>query len=147
ISLRTSIIMKKRTLIFLMFLAPALLLNQGKIHANPSQIVYLRPSETVIQEGKASWYSEQSPGINKHTANNEVFDDSGLTAAMWEVPFNQMVKVTNLENGKSVIVRVNDRGPHKRFVSSGRIIDLSKQAFSAIASLDKGLIRIELELL
>ena len=139
--------MRKRTLVFLMFLAPAFLLNQGKIHANPSQFVYLRPSETVIQTGKASWYSEQSPGINKHTANNEIFDDSGLTAAMWEVPFNQMVKVTNLENGKSVIVRINDRGPHKQLVARGRIIDLTKQAFSTIASLEKGLIRIELKLL
>jgi len=77
----------------------------------------------------------------------EVFDDSGLTAAMWDVPFNQRVKVTNLENGKSVIVRVNDRGPHRRFVREGRLIDLSKQAFSNIASLKRGLIDIELELL
>ncbi|MCK5259420.1 MAG: septal ring lytic transglycosylase RlpA family protein [Candidatus Omnitrophica bacterium] len=139
--------MRKRSFLFLIFLAPAILLNQGKIHANPSQFVYLRPSETVIQKGNASWYSQQSPGINRHTANNEVFDDSALTAAMWEVPFNQLVKVTNLANGKSVVVRVNDRGPHKRFVVSGRIIDLSKQAFSTIASLERGLIRIKLEIL
>ncbi|MCK5013892.1 MAG: septal ring lytic transglycosylase RlpA family lipoprotein, partial [Candidatus Omnitrophica bacterium] len=65
----------------------------------------------------------------------------------WEVPFNQMVKVTNLENGKSVVVRVNDRGPHKRYVARGRIIDLSKRAFARIASLERGLIRIKLELL
>ena len=130
-----------------MFFASTLLLNQGRIYANPSQWVYLRPSEAVIQTGEASWYSEQSPGINKHTANNEVFDDSDLTAAMWEVPFDQKVKVTNLENGKSVIVRVNDRGPHKRYVARGRLIDLTKEAFSTIASLNKGLIRIELELL
>ena len=139
--------MRKGKLVFLMFLAPIILLNQGKIHANPSQCVYLRPAETIIQTGKASWYSEQSPGINKHTANNEIFDDSRLTAAMWEVPFNQMVKVTNLENGKSVVVRVNDRGPHKRYVARGRIIDLSKRAFARIASLERGLIRIKLELL
>ena len=139
--------MQKRKFIFLMFLALAILLNQGKIHANPSQFVYLRPSETSIQTGKASWYSEQSPGINKHTANNEIFNDSGLTAAMWEVPFNQMVKVTNLENGKFVVVRINDRGPHKRYVARGRIIDLTKQAFLTISSLDRGLIHIELELL
>ena len=76
-----------------------------------------------------------------------MFDDGDLTAAMWEVPFNQRVRVTNLDNGRSVVVRVNDRGPHKRFVAEGRIIDLTKQAFSQIASLDNGLIRIELELL
>ncbi|MCK5180500.1 MAG: hypothetical protein KAR32_13300, partial [Candidatus Omnitrophica bacterium] len=119
--------MKKRSFLFLIFLAAATFLNQGKIHTNPSQFVYLRPSETVIQKGKASWYSQQSPGINRHTANNEVFDDSALTASMWEVPFNQLVKVTNLANGKSVVVRVNDRGPRKHFVANDRIIDLSKQ--------------------
>jgi rare lipoprotein A len=139
--------MRKRKIILLMFLAPAILLNQGIIHANTSEIVYLRSSEIVIQKGEASWYSEEDPGIKKHTANNEVFDDSSLTAAMWEVPFNQKVKVTNLTNGKSVIVRVNDRGPHKRFVASGRIIDLTKEAFAKIASLDEGLIRIELQIL
>jgi len=100
-----------------------------------------------VQRGHASWYSEQDPGINIRTANNEIFDDSGFTAAMWEVPFNQSVRVTNLENGKSVVVRINDRGPHKRFVRHGRIIDLSKKAFSDLAPLDTGLIPIELELL
>lgn len=139
--------MRKFHFIFSAFLASIFLLNQGIIHANPHHIVYLRPSETVAQIGQASWYSEQDPGINRHTANNEVFDDSGLTAAMWEVPFNQLVKVTNLENGKSVIVRINDRGPHRRFVAQGRIIDLTKQAFSEIALLERGLIHIKLELL
>lgn len=139
--------MKKTTIIFLVFLLSNLFLDQGKIQAYSSQIVYLRPVESIIRTGQASWYSEQSPGINMHTANNEIFDDNDLTAAMWEVPFNQRVKVTNLENGKSVVVRINDRGPHKRFVASGRIIDLTKRAFSTIASLDKGLIDIELELL
>ena len=100
-----------------------------------------------IQFGKASWYSRQSPGINKRTANNEIFNDQALTAAMWNVPFHQLVKVTNLDNGKSVIVRVNDRGPHKRFVHKGRVIDLSRQAFIQIASPKKGLINIQLELL
>ena len=101
----------------------------------------------AIQRGMASWYSQQDPGINTHTANNEFFDDTQLTAAMWEVPFNQMVRVTNLENGMSVVVRINDRGPHKRLVHEGRIIDLSRKAFSEIAPLGQGLIPIQLELL
>lgn len=101
----------------------------------------------VVHRGKASWYSERDPGVNRHTANNEIFDDSDLTCAMWGVPFNQEIKVTNLENGKSVTVRVNDRGPHKRFVRKGRIIDLSKRAFSEIAPLPHGLIEIEIEFL
>jgi len=100
-----------------------------------------------IQFGKASWYSRQSPGINKRTANNEIFNDQALTAAMWNVPFQQLIKVTNLDNGKSVIVRVNDRGPHRRFVRRGRVIDLSRQAFVQIASPRKGLINVQLELL
>ena len=100
-----------------------------------------------IQFGKASWYSRFDPGINKHTANSEIFDDTKLTAAMWNVPFHQLVKVTNLDNGKSVIVRVNDRGPHKRFVRKGRMIDLSRQAFTRIASPRKGLINVQIELL
>ena len=100
-----------------------------------------------IQFGKASWYSRQSPGINKRTANNEIFNDQALTAAMWNVPFQQLIKVTNLDNGKSVIVRVNDRGPHKRFVRKGRMIDLSRQAFTRIASPRKGLINVQIELL
>ena len=101
----------------------------------------------VVRSGKASWYSQKSPGINKRTASNEVFDDSELTCAMWNVPFHQWVKVTNKANGKFVIVRVNDRGPHRRYVKRGRIIDLSQAAFKKIAPLKKGLIDIELELL
>ena len=100
-----------------------------------------------IPVGKASWYSRHDPGINRRTANNEIFNDQALTAAMWNVPFHQLVKVTNLDNGKSVIVRVNDRGPHKRFVRKGRMIDLSRQAFTRIASPRKGLINVQIELL
>jgi len=137
--------MRKKTHIFpILLVIPVLLLSQNKIHANISELNYYQKN---VKTGRASWYSQTDPGINKHTANMEIFDDTGLTAAMWEVPFNQMVKVTNLDNGKSVIVRINDRGPHRRFVQRGRIIDLSKQAFASIASLERGLIPIQLELL
>lgn len=97
--------------------------------------------------GLASWYSRNSPGISKYTANHEVFDDQALTCAMWGVAFNQHIKVTNKDNGKSVVVRVNDRGPHHRFIRQGRIIDLTEAAFSQIASPKKGLIDIHLEFL
>ena len=103
--------------------------------------VHLQPE---IRNGRASWYSKQSPGINIHTANMEVFDDSDLTCAMWDVPFNQRIRVTNLANGKSIVVRVNDRGPHRRL---GRIIDLSKGAFARLEDLDKGLMDVSLEFL
>jgi rare lipoprotein A len=63
-----------------------------------------------------------------------------MTAAHKTLPFGTEVKVTNLDNGKSVTVRINDRGP---FVS-GRIIDLTRAAFSQIARLDKGLAKVEI---
>ena len=99
----------------------------------------------------ASYYTYQScvregtSGV--YTANGEHFDENALTAAMWGVPFGTMVKVTNLANGKSVVVRINDRGPSKRLVKKGRIIDLAKGAFLKIASLIKGVVEVKVEVL
>ena len=139
--------MRKHNPVFLSCLALCFIFaTYQTIDARTSQIVYLRPDD-VIRTGTASWYSCQSPGIKPRTANNEVFDDNELTAAMWGVPFDQLIRVTNLQNGRSVTVRVNDRGPHERFVREGRIIDLSKQACMSIAVLDQGIIPIRLELL
>ncbi len=107
----------------------------------------LIPLDKGILAGQASWYSRNDPGINHFTANREVFDDRDLTCAMWNVPFNQKLRVTNLQNGKSIVVRVNDRGPHKRLVRKGRVIDLTKSAFKRIAGTHKGLIRVQVELL
>lgn len=104
-------------------------------------------SSTLIYKGTASWYSEQSPGVLNTTANMEIFNDSSLTCAMWDIPFDTCLKVTNLENGKFVLVRVNDRGPAKRLVQQGRIVDLTKQAFSEIANLDQGLINVKIEII
>jgi len=101
-------------------------------------------TSSVIIKGRASWYSQNDSGILLTTANMERFDDSELTCAMWDVPFNAILKVTNLENGKSVIVRVNDRGPAKRL---NRTIDLTKAAFSKIADLDKGLADVSVEII
>jgi len=101
-------------------------------------------SSAVIIKGKASWYSQNDPGILLTTANMERFDDSELTCAIWDLPFNTILKVTNLENNKSVIVRVNDRGPARRL---NRAIDLTKQAFSKIADLEKGLTEVSIEIM
>lgn len=92
--------------------------------------------------GVASWYSETDPYINIHTANNEVFDDTAMTCASWDYPFHTRLKVTNLDNGKSVVCRVNDRGPAKRL---NRIIDLTKSAFEKIASSRLGLIQVSIQ--
>ena len=98
-------------------------------------------------EGWASWYSTQDAGVVPWTANAEWFNDRELTCAFWGVPFNSRLKVTNLDNGRSVIVRVNDRGPSEELVATqNRVIDLTKTAFAAIADPGQGLIRVRVEL-
>ncbi|VXC46209.1 Endolytic peptidoglycan transglycosylase RlpA [Pseudomonas sp. 9Ag] len=99
------------------------------------------PTETgtLIGSGKASYYGNQPH--NKLTASGERFDQNALTAAHRTLPFGTKVRVINTRNGKSVVVRINDRGPFVR----GRIIDLSKAAFERIASTRAGVIRVRLE--
>ncbi|MFC1508598.1 septal ring lytic transglycosylase RlpA family protein [Candidatus Omnitrophota bacterium] len=100
-----------------------------------------------IYKGMASWYSEDDPGVLETTANMESFNDKALTCAMWEIPFGTILKVTNMENNLSIYVRVNDRGPAKRLVREGRIIDLTKEAFSRISDLREGLIQVKVEII
>ncbi len=93
------------------------------------------------QRGIASWYG---PNFHaKRTSNGEIYDMYAQTAAHKTLPMNSMVKVENLENGKSTIVRVNDRGP---FVS-GRIIDLSNKAAHDIDMVKKGTARVKITVL
>ena len=91
--------------------------------------------------GIASWYSVKSSGLI--TANGERFNEDALTCASMDYKFNTLLKVTNLENGKSVIVRVNDRGNFKK--KYNRIIDLSKGAFAKIANLKQGIIKVNIK--
>ncbi|BCJ59333.1 hypothetical protein Jiend_27550 [Micromonospora endophytica] len=77
------------------------------------------------------------------TANGETFNPEEMTAAHKTLPFNTKVRVTNPANGKSVTVRINDRGP---FIE-GRCLDLSRAAFAKIASLDLGHINVQYEVL
>lgn len=92
-------------------------------------------------EGVASWYG---PGFEGNlTANGEVFDTSKLTAAHQTLPFDTLVRVTNLENGRVVVVRINDRGP---FVG-GRVIDLSRAAAERLDMVGSGTAQVRLELL
>lgn len=86
--------------------------------------------------GTASWYGDEFQG--KPTANGEVFDKKRLTAAHTTLPLPTLVEVQNLENGRRVIVRVNDRGP---FVGD-RVIDLSHAAATYLGYADKGLARV-----
>ncbi|SUO95452.1 septal ring lytic transglycosylase RlpA family protein [Suttonella ornithocola] len=92
----------------------------------------LASAEGFEQEGKASWYG---PGFHgRRTASGEVYDMNQLTAAHKRLPLGSQVKVTNLSNGKSVIVRINDRGPFH----GDRVIDLSKAAAKELGVLQKG---------
>ena len=95
---------------------------------------------TVVDSGTcgASYYDE-----GQTTANGEAFNPEALTAAHKTLPFNTRVRVTNPDNGKSVVVRINDRGP---FVD-GRCIDLSRAAFRAIASLSQGELTVKYDIL
>lgn len=93
--------------------------------------------------GLASFYTVKSS--SSITANGEKYDENDLTCAIWDVPFNTLIKVTNLNNNKSVIVRTNDRGPNKRLKE--RIIDLTPKAFSLIGNLKDGLIKVKIEIL
>jgi rare lipoprotein A len=88
------------------------------------------------ETGIASWYGPDFYG--KYTANGELYDGGKLTAAHRTLPMPVNVRVTNLENGKSIIVRVNDRGPYAR----GRIIDLSRRAAELLDVVQNGTARV-----
>jgi rare lipoprotein A len=93
------------------------------------------------ETGKASYYADKHQG--RKTANGEVYSHKLNTAAHKTLPFGALVKVTNVENGKNVVVKVNDRGPFAK----GRIIDLSKSAFSAIAQPSSGIASVRIEVI
>jgi rare lipoprotein A len=91
--------------------------------------------------GRASWYGTQFQG--RKTANGEKFDMNGMTAAHKTLPLGSMVKVTNLNNSKTVIVKINDRGPYPR----GRVLDLSYAAAKKLGFAGSGLTSVKIELL
>lgn len=99
----------------------------------------------------ASWYGTTGdtcdPWKHTTTANGERFNENAMTAASWKYPLGSKVKVTNLRNHKSVIVRINDRGPGKRLYRKGRVIDLTRGSFAKLAALRDGVIPIKTELL
>ena len=115
---------------------PALPINRGML----AELMYrltLKPQG--YQEGVASYYGEAFHG--RTTASGAIFDASALTCAHRTLPFGTMLKVTNLENNKSVVVEVTDRGP---YAGENRIIDLSKAAFEEISALSRGLINVSI---
>ena len=93
------------------------------------------------QVGIASWYGGRHQG--RLTASGEVFDENKLTAAHRTLPLVTWARVTNLENGRSIEVRVNDRGPY----IDGRVIDLSTRAAEELGMTEQGLARVEIKAL
>ena len=89
--------------------------------------------------GIASYYAMKYQ--NRKTASGERFNQYSKTGAHKKLPFGTRVKVTNIKNGKSVIVRINDRGPYVR----GRIIDLSRKAFKQIGDIRSGILKVKIE--
>lgn len=97
-------------------------------------------SRKITESGQASFYGAGDGFNGKKTANGETFNKNKLTAAHKTLPFGTIVKVTNLSNGQTVKVRINDRGP---FVK-GRIIDLSEKAAKKIDMRTKGVAEVKL---
>jgi rare lipoprotein A len=111
---------------------------------NPYQIdgTWYYPAEdwNYDETGIASWYGEQFHG--KYTANGETFDLNQMTAAHRTLPMPTVVRVTNLENGRSIEVRVNDRGPYAR----GRIIDLSRRSAQLLGFEGQGTAKVRVQI-
>lgn len=119
-------------------------LHSGPYKANPYTVLGktyfpLQDSKTYVASGTASWYGTKFHGQN--TANGEVYDLYGMSAAHKTLPLPSYVRVTNLDNNKSVILRVNDRGPFY----SDRIIDLSYAAAKKLGYAEIGTARVKVE--
>lgn len=101
----------------------------------------LPESDGFKERGIASWYGNKFHG--RKTSNGEIYNMYGMTAAHKNLPIPSYVKVTNLDNGRSIVVRVNDRGPFH----DGRVIDLSYAGASKLDYLKQGTARVEVEAL
>jgi rare lipoprotein A len=111
----------------------------GQPYTVNGQTFYPSENPSYREEGIASWYGPDFHG--RLTANGEVFDMHSITAAHPTLPIPSYARVTNLENHRSIIVRINDRGPYAR----GRIIDLSIGAANALGFYGDGLARVRVE--
>ncbi len=103
---------------------------------------YGKPVSGNVMEGMATYYASEFHG--KRTASGELYDMNKLTAASVDLPLGTRVRVTNLENHKSVVVRINDRLPKN---NKGRIIDLSLAGARALEMQALGLVRVRVEVL
>ena len=112
--------------------------TSSTIHEVPTQP---RAGVVAVFEGKASWYGREQQG--QLTANGERFNMHALTAAHRTLRMNTTVRVINLRNGRSTVVRINDRGPYSR----GRIIDVSYAAARQLDMIEAGVVPVRVEVL
>ncbi|MEA5470672.1 septal ring lytic transglycosylase RlpA family protein [Spirulina sp. 06S082] len=123
--------------------APSLAI--ADIETRPRSIAYAAPTRNYSvqseQRGMASWYGGYFHG--RRSASGERYNQNAMTAAHKTLPFGTQVRVTNLNNGQTAIVRINDRGPFVR----GRIIDLSRAAASSLGMLGSGVAPVKVEIL
>jgi rare lipoprotein A len=101
----------------------------------------MESAENYVEVGVASWYGRELAG--RRTASGEIFDPQGMTAAHRTLPMSTWVEVTNLDNGRSVVLRVNDRGPFSD--THERIIDVSYAAARALGIVVLGTARVEVK--
>lgn len=123
------------------------------VPGNPQKPARTQPSSQIPVEklpelsyqrswiGLSSWYGEDFHG--KKTANGEIFDMYALTAAHRTLPLGTLIRVTNLENNRSVVVKVNDRGPYVE----GRILDLSYGAAKALGFENMGIAKVHIQVI
>ncbi len=140
-------------------LPPKEAITQGRVKTAPYTVkgktyypMSVEEAKTYRATGTASWYGyETSRSKYGHmTANGEAFDPEGLTAAHKYLPLPTHVKVTNLENGRFIILRVNDRGPFpsdRNPSSGGRILDVSAGAAKLLGFYHKGLAKVQIEVI
>lgn len=96
-------------------------------------------TSSFVQEGEAAYYSDAYQG--KRTASGERYDRDAMTAAHRTLPFGTRARVTNLDNGREVDVRINDRGPYTR----GRVIDLSRRAAERLGMIRSGTVPVKVQ--
>ena len=113
----------------------------SRSRSNPVKKVNSTAKSKKILKGISSYYGEDFHG--KLTANGEVFDIYGLTAAHKTLPLNTIVRVTNLENKKSLILRINDRGPYVK----GRMLDCSYGAALKLGFIGNGTTKVKVEII
>lgn len=98
------------------------------------------------ETGTASWYGSPRDGTaGKPMANGKPFNPAALTCASWAYPLGTRLRVTDTANGRSVIVTCSDRGPNKRLVAKGRVIDLSAAAFDRLSDRTAGIVPVRVE--